>query len=372
METIPALTPLCLAGDLHTRLMGLTLPADSSSRFVTGSSSWLPLLALGEISRRNGKFGDAASWVKKSVALHPDPEAILPRMAVFQCLAGAWQSGAAAIGRADISDETSALEAAIDAAYAQGDNDAAYDGLMALKNRRTLARDTVLAARILDNVGERPQAVRLLKEHRETFPDDADFWQLLAEFANGATEGQLGIEAARRATELSTTAPGPWMTLADRQSQLRLHPDAAASARRALELDPGNSRATLLLTRALTETGDLQGAYDTAYPAVSGGSADPELVVALADLLERAGEIDESLVVLGQALDREEHPDYYAALGHIFGRAGRFEDALNAFDLALHHGARPAVLAEAMKFVTQAARKAGVELVSPVRAVFQE
>lgn len=367
---------LIMCGELeraHAILkLGLTLPADSSSRFVAGSSSWLPLLALGEIGRRNGKFGDAASWVKKAAALHPDPEVILPRLAVFQCLAGAWQNGAAAIGRGEIKDEVTALEAAIDAAYAQSDNDAAYDGLMAMKSRRSLARDTVLAARILDAVGERPQAMRLLKEHRESFPDDAEFWQLLAEFANGTTEGQLGIDAARRATELNTTSPGPWLTLADRQSQLRLHADAAESARRSLELDPGSVRATLLLTRALTETGDLQGAYDTAYPAVADGTAEPELVVALADLLERAGEIDESLVVLSKALDRDEHPDYYAALGHILGRAGRFEDALNAFDLALRHGAKPAVLAEAMKFVTQAARKAGVELVSPVRAVFQE
>ncbi len=352
--------------------LGLTLPADSSSRFVTGSSSWLPLLALGEIARRNGRFGDAASWVKKAVALHPEPDAILPRMAVFQCLAGAWPNGIAALGRADITDRTAALEAAVDAAFAQGDHDAAYDGLMALKSQRTAARDAILAARILDAVGERPQAVRLLLEHRDTFPESTDLWLLLAEFANTTTERQLGVEAARRATELDAASTAAWLALSDRQATAGLHAEAAGSARKALELAPGNARGLVLLTRSLMEGGDLQAAYDTAYPLVADGTATPELVITLASLLERAGEVDEALVLLSQALDREEHPDYYATLGHILGRSGRFEDALNAFELALRHGAKPAVLADAMKFVTQAARKAGIELVSPVRAVFQE
>ncbi len=352
--------------------LGLTLPADTTSRFITGSASWLPLLALGEIGRRQGRFAEAASYVKKAIALHPEPELIMPRLAVFYAMAKQWPQAAALLGNRRITDNGEILALAARRAFDANDLDAAIDAATAAQKLRRTPADAILLADAFARLDDNASALRVLKETVSEHPDSFDGWIRIARLDAGPTGAAAALDAIRRATELEPASADAWALRGDLELGIRDNERAAESTARALELDPAHGQAALVRTKALARLGRFQEAYDLVHGFASRDQATTRYTRALSDLLDQAGEPDEALAILSAGLDA--HPndhELYTHLGGLLGRLGRYEDALNAFELALDRGAKPQVLHEAMKLVSQAARRAGVEVMSPVRAIFQ-
>jgi arylsulfatase A-like enzyme/Tfp pilus assembly protein PilF len=112
--------------------------------------------------------------------------------------------------------------------------------------------------------------------------------------------------------------------------------EVVARARRLLEKDPGNSDALLALAQALDSQGLTEQAIASAREAFErGGSLDLEGTL-LAMYLMKAGRIEESEALL-RAFVRAE-PDYAEHaynLGNLLAQAGRFDDAIGAYESAL-------------------------------------
>lgn len=107
--------------------------------------------------------------------------------------------------------------------------------------------------------------------------------------------------------------------------------EARREFEKALELDPDNADALLNLSNLHALQGRTAQAERLIQRALQ---VDPNSVAALAQLAElrrRRGELEGATALYRQALEIDRQPFVYLGLGDVLQRAGRYEDALEAF-----------------------------------------
>jgi len=209
------------------------------------------------------------------------------------------------------------------------------DGLAA-----RLARGAELRA-----AGKAAEALDAYKQVLAAYPDHAEaltaVWDLSFDTGNpGSAIDWLNKAIAAR----GDVAAFHYMLGCSFQAQRKMQ-DAAASFRRALELDPAHAKACNNLGATLEELGDAGGAMD-AY--VRAAELDPRFAMPLynrGNLYRRVGDYVAAAESMGRALELEpRHADWHSNLGDMLYQRLRLDEAIASYDaaLALDPGFTPA------------------------------
>jgi pentatricopeptide repeat protein len=125
---------------------------------------------------------------------------------------------------------------------------------------------------------------------------------------------------------------GAWVNLANYYRGKKMLPEAIGALDKALGLDPEYGRALELSAYVHMDMGDMAKATEflKKYSAVNPGDADP--YVAVGDLFFRAGRLDEAIVSYSEALKIK--PDYGAGerIAYILAIKGEYPEVLRSID----------------------------------------
>jgi tetratricopeptide (TPR) repeat protein len=156
-------------------------------------------------------------------------------------------------------------------------------------------RDLKEIAAELSAKGRDGDAVEVLREATVLSPDDEELRErLLALF--------IATGDFARARECADT-PGRFKSLAA-ALETSGHPDEALEAlRQAARLDPEDAELRATLARTFVERGDLVGAAE--YLTVESAGSDPKLLLTVAEMQIRGGQLDEGIEIVRRLLDED-------------------------------------------------------------------
>ncbi len=179
-------------------------------------------------------------------------------------------------------------------------------------------------------------AIRILREGLERAPNHEDLTQALA-YAY-LTNGNPG-QALPHYEHISRTRPGAADVWAGVGTCRRILGDTAGAKEafeKALALRPGLSGALVGLSKVYEEEGDQARAQALIEPLIRSGRHAPDLVIAYAGLLERAGRAEEGVPLLRTALESPGSSGFgrsllWSTLGSLLEKVGRYDEAFAAY-----------------------------------------
>ena len=364
----PSLPSLGAVGEASLRLPALDAAALEAAASLDGGSSWV----LSERARARLLGGDQAGALSTSLAAinaaPQDVEALVTRGLILLATgdtAGARGAFEAArvlnpthalafqgLGRtaASPAEARTAYEAALDAYPRLVE---AYLDLAALEEqsdpRRALQTLRSAADRVPDSLGLKRAFIGLairqgdpagaLSYLQTELQDEASRSPSLYALAAGLPS-EYGAQALEIVREGRAAYPDDATLVLAEASLLSQSGDAAGAAgvlQEAYSRDPQNAALANELAVTQARAGDLEGARATleGVPGVSSGGS-VALGVNLARLYLQAGQAEGAIDTLEPLLSRApDDAEVYALYGTALGRAGRYDQALNALDRAL-------------------------------------
>ncbi|HSF16319.1 MAG TPA: sulfatase-like hydrolase/transferase [Vicinamibacteria bacterium] len=172
------------------------------------------------------------------------------------------------------------------------------------------------------------------RDFRESVARDAQFQEARLALARLLTETGRPVEAIDLLGEATNARAKT--TLAEAVLALGRYEEARAHLEEALQLDPDNTRALILLGPIYGRAGELALAARTLERAVSLGESSPEVRRNLALVYLQQAKVDAALAQLKQAADdAPREPSIWFSLGNTYLRARKATSAVEAFEKAL-------------------------------------
>jgi tetratricopeptide (TPR) repeat protein len=223
---------------------------------------------------------------------------------------------------------------------------------------RTLARVYTLQSGLADKSLDRAAADKAVAELREVLrvhPNDAEAYALLAEFYVATGREKEAVEALRKWTTLPASMEGRFYQVVTQGRELspasahaRLGEvllgagqtaEAVAAIRRAMSIEPENTRYLQLLGEAFEAGGSAdQGVIEELKRIVTQSPANFGAAQTLAQAQARTGKVDEAVATLKGSLAAvkpgkdSERFQLQLALAKVYEDASRFEDAVGVYE----------------------------------------
>ncbi|MFC1806096.1 tetratricopeptide repeat protein, partial [Planctomycetota bacterium] len=186
--------------------------------------------------------------------------------------------------------------------------------------------------RALLEVGAHPEAVTVADKVVEGNPDSAEAWELLGVAANNAGEYERGVDAFRRALDLTEATPDLWMLQAVALLNSERWEEAIECARRALDLNPQHARSWECLGIGANGLADYERALEALRKAAELDEPNANLLTVQAFSLTHLDRHGEALRCLEQAVAvKPAHAGAWTQLGIVAGTLGDNKRALTAF-----------------------------------------
>jgi protein O-GlcNAc transferase len=278
-------------------------------------------LQLGEVLLEDGRFGEAVEQFLRVLGRHPGNaraslglgRAVYERGELSESIAHLHRSAADVhtrkaahtllaqayerLGNKPVAEQT--LRQAADLP-----KDTAWpDPFQEKVNELQVGKQTALArATSLLNQGHYPEAIRLLQQTVQDYPDSATAWVMLGSANIGGKDLPAAEQALRKATELGPDVPDAQFYLGVALFLQKKHQAAAPCFRKATELKPDFARAHFDLGHCLRAQGDDAGAIAAFRAAVHCQPDYASAHINLAALLLKRGQRDEALVHLREAV----------------------------------------------------------------------
>jgi serine/threonine protein kinase/tetratricopeptide (TPR) repeat protein len=179
------------------------------------------------------------------------------------------------------------------------------------------------------------------EEAREAFqeavrlqPSHADFHNNLGVVLDALGASEQALDAFHEALRLQPRHANAHQNVGNVRLKQRMYGEAIEALRRSLQIRPGDPKTLHLLGDALTGKGDLRGAEATYREVIRLQPAQVEAHFKLGSvLLQTNRDLDRSIAELREVIRLQPaHARAYCILGHALRRAGRFQDALSAFE----------------------------------------
>jgi tetratricopeptide (TPR) repeat protein len=239
---------------------------------------------------------------------------------------------------------------------------------------RTLARVYTIQSRLAEKSLDRPVADKAVAELREVvrvYPTDPEAWALLAEFYVATNREKEAVEALRKWAILPASTEGRFYQVITQGRDLT--PDAAnarlgevllsagrtaeaiAAIRRAVAMEPNNTRYLQLLGEALEASGTAdQSVIEELRRLVAQNPGNAGNSQILARALVRAGRVEDAATTLRASITAVKPGPSYESdrlslqlqLAQIYEDASRYDDAVAVYeDLLKSHNIKDAPLA---------------------------
>ncbi|MBC8205153.1 tetratricopeptide repeat protein [bacterium] len=186
------------------------------------------------------------------------------------------------------------------------------------------------------NHGGRDEAVDLMYEGIEKFPESARLHDLLGSFFYRRGDNSEALKMLHRAAELDTASVSPYITIGMIYHDLDSAGLAAEAYETALKIVPDdplvlNNYAYLLAEKNLR----LDNAYTMSAKSLESAPDNPSYLDTMGWILFRMGELDQAEVYIRRALEIDSNPEIYLHLGEILMAKGSESEAVQAFKKGL-------------------------------------
>jgi tetratricopeptide (TPR) repeat protein len=198
----------------------------------------------------------------------------------------------------------------------------------------------VRLARLQMLMGAEAEAGKLAEDLHAAHPGDRDVLELRLDLQQSRHDYEAALVAVDELIETFSENAALRTRRGEILARLDRLAEAEADWRRALELDPGFSEASLRLSELLLSQGREEELVEELQRLVDEGLADPRQSAALADLYLRSGRVEEAAAILlpmasSGDLDRAGQLHLVQLLGDL----GRQQEALDLLDLLEEEGA---------------------------------
>ncbi|MBL8514471.1 MAG: tetratricopeptide repeat protein [Betaproteobacteria bacterium] len=170
----------------------------------------------------------------------------------------------------------------------------------------TLAPDNaqllLTASNLAGDLGHTAEAVEMAKRAAQAGPQLAEAHNNLGVLLIAAGQLPEAVDAFRRAVDVKPGYARAWVNLAAAQLRVGREAEALDAANRAASLDASNALALQIKGNALVVAGDMQGAESALRGALQRDPSNVEACLLLTSLLTRKRRVDVCVVLLRQAL----------------------------------------------------------------------
>jgi tetratricopeptide (TPR) repeat protein len=180
------------------------------------------------------------------------------------------------------------------------------------------------------------EAVEAARRAVELDPTTTSYRFALADRLDQVGETEAAIASIREALGTGSSNPHDYARLAHLMARGGDFSGAEAAYRQAIDLVPAHTGFRLALADVLDRKGDLKGALETLKSVTTDGDRDPHTHARLGHLLARVEDYTGAVAVFRRAIElAPEHPGFQLALADVLDRAGDSQQALSiARDLA--------------------------------------
>jgi tetratricopeptide (TPR) repeat protein len=189
---------------------------------------------------------------------------------------------------------------------------------------------------LLDDLGEREDAVAALQKATALAPENNDFLINLGIVATNAGRLEVAEDALGRAIRAAPAVGRGWAALAALERQRGKRDTAAELYRRAIEADSADMRSRHNLATLLREADEPEAALAQAEDALRIGPALPETAILRGHLLAELGRYEDAAEEYRNVVSQiPEQLDAHETLAMLLPQIGRGEQALDAYHGAL-------------------------------------